>query len=135
MPFRRHRCIAVEMDRVRAVCDTRLPGFLGREAQDRGKPGREAVEDLVHDGAAGTAFDGVERVTIETVLSDLEIEGRQVAVTQGMKLGKNTVEIIGLGEGTNPLVDLRKAMQDPALQRRHLVMRHGFAVGVAVERT
>ena len=122
------------MDRVRAVSGTRLPGFLGCEAEDRGKPRRETVEDLVHDGAASTAFDGVERVTIETVLADLEIEGRQVAVTQGMKLGKDAVEIIGLGEGTDPLVDLCKAMQDPALQRRHLVMQHGFAVGVAVKR-
>ena len=85
------------MHRILNVLDTGLPGFLGGEGQDRGKPCRQAFIDFVHHRAAGAPLDRVSRVTIEPVLADLEIEGRQIAVTQSVQLGENAVEVIALG--------------------------------------
>ena len=129
------RVIASQMHRILDVLNTGLPGFLRREGEDRGKPCRQALIDLVHHRAAGAPFDRVGRITIEPVLADLEIEGRQIAVTQRVQFGENTVEVITLGHLADTGINLGKAVQHPAFQCRHLVARDSLICSKSIQRT
>ncbi len=77
-PGRRHLGEQFEMHRgvVRAVA--LAPGLLGGEAQHRREPGHGAAEQMVDHGERGLARRRRDRIAVERVLADVEIERRQV---------------------------------------------------------
>ncbi len=102
------------------------PGFLRREAEDRGQPRRQAFEqDVEHRQGRQTAR-AVRRIAIQRILADIEIEGRQIDRAELMQLAKDQGEIVGFDPLADDLVQLRDAVQDPALQFRHVLRLDPF---------
>ena len=75
------------------------------------------------------------RIAIEPVLADVEIEGRQIGRTETVQCREHAVEIECLDGAPDELVELRQAVQYPAVELGHRLDADRLGVGIAVERT
>ena len=106
--------------RLLARAMTREPRLLGGEAQKRREPAHEAIEHAIEHGARGAAARAVGRVAIERILAHVEIEGGEIDRAEIMERGEERVEIIFGRTAPHHRVELGQAMEDEALELRHL---------------
>src|SRR4029078_12582396 len=72
---------------------------------------------------AGSPADCIGRVAIETVLADIEIEGREIHGAEIVQRCEESVEIVVFGRMTDNTVEFPQTMQTPAFDLRLLFTR------------
>src|SRR5208282_453679 len=92
------------------------PRLLSRENEDRREPDRQRAEDLFDRLERAAPFEAGRRLAIERVLSDVEVERRQVRVHEGRKRGDDAGKVeIGVSL-THPAVELGKLVQHQPIE-------------------
>ena len=81
------------MHRRRVGAVARQPGFLRREAQHRGEPDHDAAEQLVPAPSGRPCGSGGDRLAIERVLADIQIEGRRSTVMKVIELREDALVV------------------------------------------
>ena len=120
-PGGRHFGEQFEVHRLRRRAIARGPGLFGREAQHRRQPRHRAAEQMIEHGQAGLARRRRDRIAIERVLADVEIERRQVRRHEGRERGEDAL-VVEIGVGlAHQLVELGEPVQHQPLQLRHLL--------------
>ena len=98
---------------------TRLPDLLGGEAKQRRQPQRGAAEDLLDRLQRGPALGAGERLAVERVLADVEVERGQVRVHE-VRQHRHHALVVVLGVGpAHDFVDLGQPMQHQLLEFGH----------------
>ena len=112
------------------------PRLLGREAHQRSQPQAGAAEDLLDGLQRRLALDGRDRLAVERILADVEVERRQVGVHE-LRQQRHHALVVVLGVGLADLpVELGQPVQHQPLQLRHHLHGHrllGVVVGQRAE--
>ena len=109
------------------------PGFLGGEAQDRGEPDGQAPVQLVQHRPRRSAAQAGRRVAVDRVLAHVEIERREVGVTEVVDIRINAGPVVAVGCRADAGIQLRQAVEHPAFQLRQLLERQAFGFGEPVQ--
>ena len=102
---------------------TLQPHLFHGEDKDRGQPGVQPRQDQIQRMPRRlTAVGGA--ITVQRVLADVEIEGRQLHRRKGKDRLENRLEIKPRIALTHLRIQLRQPVQHPALQLRHVFVIH-----------
>ena len=106
------------------IAGTGQPGLFGGEAEDRREPGGETVENFIQYGQGRAPCRIVLGIAIQTVLADIEIEGRQIDRAEIMQLPENPVEVVLRRTRSHQPVQAVQPVQNPTLQFRQVFHGH-----------
>ena len=118
----------LEMHRAVLRRIARQPRLLGGERQHRREPRHRAAEQVVDHRQAGAARQRRDRIAIERVLADVEIEGREVDGHEGVERGDDALVVEVRIVLAHLRVELGEPVQHQPFELRHARERHAVVV-------
>ena len=106
------------------------PAFLHGEDQDRRQPSGEAVEQVIEHRQRRLARHRGDRVAIERVLADVEIEGAELDIHEIAEQRDDAAVVIFLVGSPHLAIELGQPVQHELLELGHVAEIHGIVRAV-----